>query len=165
MACDEYKGLLSALLDGELPPEERARVEAHLETCPECRQLLEELRALDTQLAALPGVAASPDFDARLGKRIRRPRILTFRPTMRIAWAAAAVVLVAVGLGLFLSARPDVRPPGQIAYEANLELLVDSAFLGTGAEQYSYEHVFPGSASVELPVIEVNGNGEKGDLS
>lgn len=165
MACDEYKELLSAFLDGELLAEERTRAEAHLETCPECRRLFDELRAVDTHLAVLPRITASPDFGPRLGKRIRRPRIVTFRPAARIAWAAAAVVLVAVGLGLFLSTRPDVGAPPNVTYEANLELLVDSAFLGTGAEQCSYEHVFPGSASVELPVIEVNGNGEKGDLS
>lgn len=35
---------LSDYLDGELQPDERARVEEHVHWCPDCRRMLESLR-------------------------------------------------------------------------------------------------------------------------
>lgn len=58
--------LLSAFLDGELSPAERAQVERHLATSEADRQLLSELRALRGELAALPSAAISPDFADRV---------------------------------------------------------------------------------------------------
>jgi anti-sigma factor RsiW len=36
MACEELVGVLSDYLDGSLPPDDRRRLEAHLEECPYC---------------------------------------------------------------------------------------------------------------------------------
>lgn len=44
LACREVVELLSDYLEGALPAAERARVEAHLETCPECVAYLAQLR-------------------------------------------------------------------------------------------------------------------------
>ena len=44
LACREVVELLSDYLEGALPTAERARVEAHLETCPECVAYLAQLR-------------------------------------------------------------------------------------------------------------------------
>ena len=58
---DEYREWLGAYHDGELSDERRAWVEAHLPTCPDCRQELAELRALSDLLqiepAPLPSAA------------------------------------------------------------------------------------------------------------
>jgi anti-sigma factor RsiW len=45
LACREVVELLSDYLEGALPAVERARVEAHLETCPECVAYHDQLRA------------------------------------------------------------------------------------------------------------------------
>jgi len=58
--------LLSAFLDGELSPDERAQVEKHLATSEADRLLLSELQALRSDVAALPPVAISPDFADRV---------------------------------------------------------------------------------------------------
>lgn len=50
---------LSAYLDGELPPAERARVTAHLGGCARCRAHLAELRSTASLIGALPGVRPS----------------------------------------------------------------------------------------------------------
>ncbi|MBR1781283.1 MAG: zf-HC2 domain-containing protein [Oscillospiraceae bacterium] len=50
--CTEYWELISAALDGALTSEEERQLEAHLATCPDCRALLEELRAAEADLAA-----------------------------------------------------------------------------------------------------------------
>ena len=44
LACREVVELLSDYLEGALPAADRARVEAHLETCPECVAYLAQLR-------------------------------------------------------------------------------------------------------------------------
>ncbi|MBI5367760.1 MAG: zf-HC2 domain-containing protein, partial [Planctomycetes bacterium] len=43
MACSDLGHLLSKLVDGELAPAERARVEEHLAGCAPCRAELEVL--------------------------------------------------------------------------------------------------------------------------
>ena len=48
---------LSAYLDGELEPRERARVEEHVHWCPDCRTLLESLRRVVEGLMGLRVVA------------------------------------------------------------------------------------------------------------
>ncbi len=91
---------LSAYLDGELAPGERAAVEAHLAACPECTAFLAELAAVDEAAAALPVEAPEGYFDtfpARVRARLQ-PRKAAF-PARRVpawTWAAAAALLLAV---------------------------------------------------------------------
>src|SRR5437763_13792156 len=58
--------LLSAFLDDELSPAERAQVEKHLATSEADRQLLTDLKSLRSDLASLPQAAVSPDFADRV---------------------------------------------------------------------------------------------------
>lgn len=64
---------LSDYLDGELGPEHRAAVAAHLEVCSECRDTLDELRAVATAAGALPELPPErdlwPGIAARLAPR------------------------------------------------------------------------------------------------
>ena len=53
MNCHEIRENLSAWLDGELDPELTSLVGEHLESCGECRQLLEELREVTGLLGGL----------------------------------------------------------------------------------------------------------------
>jgi anti-sigma factor RsiW len=46
-------GHASPYLDGELSPARRARLQRHLDECPECRALLHELSALVAALGTL----------------------------------------------------------------------------------------------------------------
>jgi hypothetical protein len=64
--------LLSAYLDGELPADERQRVERLLADQPESRQLLDELRALGGTLAVLPRHRLESDFAARVLRAAER---------------------------------------------------------------------------------------------
>ncbi len=63
---------LSAYLDHELAPGERATVEAHLATCGECASFLDQLAAVDSAVAELPLPETSDDsgFAARVRARI-----------------------------------------------------------------------------------------------
>ncbi len=46
MSCEDHAPLISGLIDGELVPDEEARIRAHLDSCAHCQQ---ELGALTEQ--------------------------------------------------------------------------------------------------------------------
>jgi len=89
------EGLLHALLDGEIPSDELPPLQAHLESCPECRTRLEQERRL---LADADGLVEILEVPAGAPARApaSAPRV---RPQWgrRLAWAAS--LLAAVGLG------------------------------------------------------------------
>lgn len=60
LACREEVELITDYLEGALPDAQRARLEAHLETCPGCTEYLEQMRTLAGGLGALRE-AALPD--------------------------------------------------------------------------------------------------------
>ena len=53
LTCREVVELLSDYLDDALAPAERARVQEHLATCPECTAYLEQLRTTIGMLGRL----------------------------------------------------------------------------------------------------------------
>ncbi len=55
MDCEESLSLMSALIDDELAPGERERLEAHLAECGDCRQRLRDFRQQDQALRAALG--------------------------------------------------------------------------------------------------------------
>ena len=60
IACIELVELLTDYLEGALPPDEVAAVDAHLETCPPCRTYLAQMRATIQALGSVP-VDTLPD--------------------------------------------------------------------------------------------------------
>ena len=50
MSCDRYSPMISAYLDGELPEEDRRRLEKHLAACPACARELADLKGLTGDL-------------------------------------------------------------------------------------------------------------------
>jgi hypothetical protein len=85
--------LLSAHLDGELPPEVEARVDAHLEACADCRAEFDDLDAARSTLRSLPTVPAP----AGLVTGIVRARQRASRRGVALALVAASLAVV-VGL-------------------------------------------------------------------
>lgn len=57
---------MQALLDGDLPGEEAASAQAHVDGCPRCRSELEAWETLFDQLGELPRLAPSPAFRTRI---------------------------------------------------------------------------------------------------
>ena len=121
MSRDFSDELLSAYLDGELSPDERAVVERHLASCEADRLLLEDLRALRRDMTQLPRATAKPGFADRVVKAALASQvqpagalsaIVSPRKRRRIALAAvvagtAACVLLFVRLWWLPSANVE----------------------------------------------------------
>jgi len=90
-------------LDGRLSAAERARLGTHLAACAECRERVDELRALMGALAEWTLEQPSPAFDAALRARLAEEAEqgtgwLSLRPIYGAALAAAVVIASAVAL-------------------------------------------------------------------
>jgi len=102
--CTEYVAMMGAYLEGELSAEDRALLEEHLLSCPECRQHLEGLKKFIEVLSELEdeppaGLAESIIEKIRLEKKNRGILTLLRRHTFPVVAAAAAVfVLVVTGV-------------------------------------------------------------------
>lgn len=96
MGCEEYTPLISARLDGELTPEEAARLDAHLAECPQCRILVRELKELKEILAQSEPVEVPEVLSKGVMERIRAQRMAQrWSMVRRIGGLAAALVLCA----------------------------------------------------------------------
>jgi hypothetical protein len=123
MDCRETQTLLTAFHDGELPADDRARVEAHLRGCPECRALLTDLARAD-QVAGVPdpGPAYWDRFNARVMDRVEReadgsrgtilrPKHGWMRQQLRYLVPAAAAAALVVGIVRYGGMHPGAPTP------------------------------------------------------
>jgi hypothetical protein len=111
--CRGWRESLGAQALGQLPDEERAALEAHLEGCAECRAELESLAAVARlmPLADPERFGATPQPPPELARRVadaigterriaqRRRRRLRFGAGFATATAAAAAVLAIFAIG------------------------------------------------------------------
>ena len=67
--CEEYEELLSAWLDNEVNERDAARLMAHLESCPGCRDRHERFRAVNRMVTRFE-VSPKPGLEGRIEKRV-----------------------------------------------------------------------------------------------
>jgi len=149
--CQDIQPELSAYLDGELLPPQRAEVEAHLVSCPRCQEELAGLRTLATGMAALPKLEPPPQFLADVRRKIARgekPEPKTWQNYLfRPVWlkvpleAVALIVIVALVQRLQESAPVDEVASLRMAKAENSKRAFDDAVqpkqlaVAQGAEQ------------------------------
>lgn len=118
--CRALEPLLSLHASGALEPEEAARLDAHLETCPACRADLAAAREL-LGLVQLPAPTAAEtlvlaDLPSRtLGELRRRERRRGLGRRLLVGWAVAAAVLLALTAPAFLRNRTPQLTPADLA--------------------------------------------------
>jgi hypothetical protein len=104
MDCKSIGGLLAAYLDGEVTPEERKQIEAHLPDCPQCREELKALTATRDKLRqALKEMAAQATPPAGSWDRIKQRAGIKDR-VERPVLKRRAPALITVPLSIFLLA-------------------------------------------------------------
>ena len=101
--CRDIRWELSAYLDGELTPSQRTEVEAHLASCPDCRQELSEMETLTLGVAALAKLQQAPRFLSEVRRKIAeadQPEPMTwqdyvFRPYwLKVPLEVAALIVI-----------------------------------------------------------------------
>ena len=114
--------MLSALLDGELPDTERARVEAHVAECAACAAHLRELGALDAFARDAAPLVAPPGYHeglpARLRPRLRDGRAPAVHRSRPWLWPVAAAVALAVITPIVVREQTKTAPVTTAADEA-----------------------------------------------
>ncbi len=97
---ERWAGQLSALLDEELSPSDREDCEAHVEVCPECRAVLDDLRRIVAAAPAYRGTPPARDLWPAIAEAIDQSRALDLAARRKGWWRAGRPALLAAGIGL-----------------------------------------------------------------
>jgi anti-sigma factor RsiW len=146
---NEIQEMLPDLLHGTLPADARARVDAHLASCEQCREDLEVLRAVKSAAVFAPVI----DID-RVVRQIPPYRTIVpaiERPaaTRVVSWlVAASLAVVVVGGGSLVLARRDIpnpspavgstQPPGSTTARPTADPITPSQTVVPGARSHTY---------------------------
>jgi len=139
---DRWTEQLSEYLDGTLPNAERAALDAHLATCAECRETLDELRRVTDRARELDDRPPTKDLWAGIAARIgsgtavvsidsarnRVPAAGTAGTARRLSFSvpqaiAAGITLVAASsAAMWLSMRTPSAPAGSATQRPSIDL-------------------------------------------
>lgn len=106
MNCHRVRALLSRYLDEDLNPHLRGQVQAHLDSCEDCRRELFDLRESLRPLREMPSEDPGPEFNERVMRSYNReincpaPASLGFRLALG---AAALLVLLLIGIPVYVA--------------------------------------------------------------
>ena len=143
MLCDRASQV-HAYHDGEMPAEQVRSVEAHLRDCPDCRELLGELRKLSTMVFAAPMADISSATLRRLtDKAWYREQD---RGVLRISsWMTGIAAAVLIGATLFW--------PGSTTGPGNTPVATN--FPQTSTTTWEVAAVMPPAEPSDEPVSDV----------
>ena len=116
MNCEEYTDLFSGHLDGQNSQAEEQALQAHLDVCPRCRALLNELEQTDRLVAEVPAppenLTAAIMTKVRVKKRRKKPLYRYFLPAATLASAAILALAVFGAMNLPVFAAKSADDPG-----------------------------------------------------
>jgi hypothetical protein len=112
MNCRTVRGWLSRYIDGEVPSERRAELEAHIAECPMCA---EELRCLRESAALIGGLERQAPPVGSWSAILRQVGSATQQGARSRAWAPAAGLAVAMAaIALLIVVQVWAPRPGQV---------------------------------------------------
>ena len=155
MICEHVTRWLDPYLDGELAAESRQEIDAHLESCAECRHSVTGREALGRLVRSAPYYAAPPGLRARVSAETTRA------PSRRrfVAWAAAAVVVLAAGGGISLlrSRLPNEGDPlvNEVVTGHLRSLMADHIVDVRSEDQHTVKPWFLGKIDFAPPVVDL----------
>jgi Putative zinc-finger len=116
MTCHDARGLFSALIDEVHSADERAAVDAHLETCADCRREFQRFRDTVALLRTVEPARAPAGFVDRVLEAARPTpwprrwlRALFLPWPLKLPIEVAAIVLVTVGVVYVFRATPELQ--------------------------------------------------------
>ena len=97
-SCEKYQELISRMLDDELDENEKAALEAHMDSCAECRRLYSAFASVSSALSADLEEAPADMKKSIMSSVARRPKkIVSIRRWGGTLAAAACLALIILG--------------------------------------------------------------------
>lgn len=105
--CEEYAALLDLFVDGELPSEVMARVQAHLADCPGCQAYVDDALAMRAGFPDVEETAVPEGFAEGVMKRVREEsggarKIAAVRQRPFRRWAGIGALAACCALAIFM---------------------------------------------------------------
>ncbi|MCH7959608.1 MAG: zf-HC2 domain-containing protein [Candidatus Hydrogenedentes bacterium] len=110
--CEDVREDFSALLDGELSPQEQEAVESHLADCSQCLRELDGLKRIDTLYGELPHVDAPQGFEGNVQELLNPKRVVPWPKRARDWRIMGTVLAMAAGLVVVIAL---MEPDGNLA--------------------------------------------------
>jgi len=110
MDCKHIEDLFSLYLEDELSREQRKSVDLHLDSCPECRELLALIKETNEALSVFPEIEVSAQLKSRLYEIPTQKKRFSFnlnallRPALQPVFAGATIFLILISFYVF---HPD----------------------------------------------------------
>ena len=111
--CTSFEALLDLFVDGELSPEEMARVQSHLDQCPTCRAYVDDALAIRAALDGWEKTPVPEDFHRHVMDAVRahpRRRPTPWKKVVLPLAACFAVAILALPLRTQLLNAPQQTP-------------------------------------------------------
>jgi anti-sigma factor RsiW len=105
-SCEQAREEFSALLDGELEPEDQDGVEQHLYGCADCLRELDGLKKVTDEYGDMPEVAAPDDLEEAILHEIEPPLMSMMtapRSTQPVSFKPVIVAVLTLSMLAILS--------------------------------------------------------------
>lgn len=146
--CERFTDLISQSLDGSLSHDDQQALQQHLEQCPECRLLSQQLLEVQHELHVLEEQEVPAGFAEGVMNRIRaleqKPKIVPIwkHPQFKMFGSIAACALICVGI--WRMGTPNMTEDMAFSTEA-------AAPAGETSIQFQYSADAPNTTADEVP--------------
>ena len=152
--CETFAALLDPFVDGELSPDEMARVQAHLDACPACRAYVDDALAIRAAFPDAEDTELPDGFAESVMARIRAeaasqaeaaPQKKTSRPWLKaLASLAACCAIVLLAAPMFSHSSKTEAAPAEAPAAA-----ADTAASTERAMEFALTEEAPAGESAE----------------
>ena len=152
--CENFAALLDLFVDGELSPDEMARVQAHLDGCPACRAYVDDALAIRASFPDAEDTPVPDGFAESVMARIRAeaasqaeaaPQKKTSRPWLKaLASLAACCAIVLLAAPMFSHSSKTEAAPAEAPAAA-----ADTAASTERAMEFALTEEAPAGESAE----------------